>query len=522
MTPRRFLLAALAAPALALAACTDEAPTAPASTPPPQAAQMARGAHGKTIPDRWIVVFDEDVADAPGLARRLTAAHGGTLHHSYRHAIKGFSATLPPAAVEALRRNPQVAYVEADQEMSADQTPVGLDRIDQRDLPLNGSYGYTRTGYGVTAYVIDTGIETSHGEFGGRAWVGYDAFGGSGQDCNGHGTHVAGTIGGATYGVAKAVALVAVRVLDCGGNGSTGLTLAGMDWVRYYHGSPAVVNMSMGGGASQAIDDAVHNLTLAGVTVVVSAGNNSYDACNNSPARAAEAITVGATTAYDAQSSYSNYGSCLDVYAPGDGIRSAWLYGGSNIIDGTSMASPHVAGVAALYLWADPTAAPQRVREAIRQNATMNRLSYLGPGSPNLLVHSNFPSRTYLRIRNRWTSAYIHTEYGLLQAGWANWYWDSSRWVLEAIDGTPYYRFRNKWTGCYIHVEYGYLQCGQTDPWWNSAMWALEPVEGHVRIRNVWTGAYLHVEYGQLQAGWAAWYWHSAMWAFEDTGVPAG
>jgi subtilisin family serine protease len=522
MMLRRFHLAAPAVLALALAACTDEVPTTPSSTSPP-AAQQARGTPGKTLPDRWIVVFDPDVADAPGLARRLTESHGGTLHHSYRHVLKGFAATLPPAAVEALRRNPNVAYVEADQVMRAAQgTPLGLDRIDQRDLPLNGGYTYTRTGWSVTAYVIDSGIETSHPDFGGRAWVGYDAFGGNGQDCNGHGTHVAGTIGGAAYGVAKAVALVSVRVLDCAGYGNTALTLAGMDWVRYYHGTPAVANMSLGGAASQAIDDAVHNLTLAGVTVVVAAGNDGYDACNNSPARAAEAITVGSTATNDLQAYDSNWGTCLDVYAPGVGILSAGLYGGSGVRSGTSMASPHVAGVAALYLWADPTAAPQRVREAIRQNATMNRLGNLGPGSPNLLAYSHFPSRTYLRIRNRWTSAYVHTEYGLLQAGWANWYWDSSRWVLEVIDGTPYYRFRNKWTGCYIHVQFGYLQCGQTDPWWNSAMWALEHVEGHVRIRNVWTGAYLHVEYGQLQAGWAAWYWHSAMWAFEDTGVPAG
>ena len=518
---RRFLLTAFAVPALTLAGCTDEAPTAPASTPP-QAAQQARGAPGKTIPDRWIVVFDQDVADAPGLARRLTEAHGGTLHHSYRHAIKGFAATLPAPAVEALRRNPNVAYVEADKVVSITQTPLGLDRIDQRDLPLNSYYGYSRTGYGVTVYVIDSGIQTSHWEFGGRAWAGYDAYGGSAQDCNGHGTHVAGTIGGNLNGVAKSVGLVAVRVIGCSGTGATSDVIAGVDWVRFNRAGPAVANMSLGGDPSQAKDDAVRNLSNSGVTVVVAAGNEASDACAFSPARVPEAITVAATNAYDQQAPFSNYGFCVDVYAPGVSILSAWLNGSTAFASGTSMASPHVAGVAALYLEVDRYAAPQRVREAIRQNATLGRLANVGWSSPNLLVNSNFPARTYLRIRNRWTNAYMHTEYGLLQAGWANWYWDSSRWVLEVVDGTPYYRFRNKWTGCYVHLEYGYMQCGQTEPWWQSALWALEHFEGHVRIRNVQTGAYLHVEYGQLQAGWAAWYWHSAMWSFEDTGVPAG
>ena len=521
MTLRRLHLTATAIGALALAACTDEVPTTPASTPS-QTAQLARGVAGRTIPGRWIVVFDKDVADAPGLARRLTEAHGGTLHHTYGHAIKGFAATLPAAAVQALRRNPGVAYVEADQVASIAQSSWGLDRIDQRDLPLNNYYGYNRTGYGVTVYVLDTGISLAHWEFGGRAWAGFDAFGGGGHDCHGHGTHVAGTIGGGTYGVARSVGLVSVRVMNCSGSGSNSDIIAGVDWVRQYRAGPSVVNMSLGMGPSQALDDAVSNLSWSGVTVVASAGNSSSDACYVSPARVAEVITVGATNRYDQQAWFSNYGPCLDVYAPGVDIVSAWMNGTTKAESGTSMAAPHVAGVAALYLEVDRMAAPQRVREAIRQNATMDRLSGLGPGSHNLLVHSNFPARTYLRIRNRWTSAYMHTEYGTLQAGWANYYWDSSRWVLETIDGTPYYRFRNRWTGCYVHVQFGYLQCGQTDPWWNSAMWALEHWEGHVRIRNVWTGAYLHVEYGQLQAGWAAWYWHSAMWAFEDTGVPAG
>jgi subtilisin family serine protease len=384
-------LFAAAAVAIGLAACSDvpSGPTLPADAP---AASRQAGRASEVIPNRYVVVFKRDVSDAPGLARQLVAAHGGTMHHTYQHAIKGFAATLPEGAVAALRRNPNVAYVEQDQRVDLAQAGSwGLDRVDQRDLPLSGSYTYNSTGAGVRAYIIDTGIETSHWEFGGRASVGADYVGDgyNGQDCNGHGTHVAGTVGGANYGVAKGVSLVSVRVFGCSGGSQWSTIIAAVDWVRYYHVKPAVVNMSLSGGASQAVDDAVRNLIAAGVTVAIAAGNDySYDACYKSPARVGEALTVGSTESNDYKSDFSNIGYCVDLFAPGGGITSAWLYGGTNTISGTSMATPHVTGAAALYLQGNPTAAPATVNSAIAANATPNRLYGIGTGSPNLLLYT--------------------------------------------------------------------------------------------------------------------------------------
>jgi subtilisin family serine protease len=299
-----------------------------------------------------------------------------------------------------LSDDPRVAWVEEDGEVSIDTTQTGatwgIDRIDQRDRPLNGTFVYTRTGAGVKAYIIDTGIRQTHTQFGGRAIHGFTAIndGRGSTDCNGHGTHVAGTVGGSTYGVAKGVTLVAVRVLSCSGSGSTSGVIAGVDWVRGNHaaGQPAVANMSLGGGVSASLDAAVNNCINDGVTFAIAAGNSNANACNSSPARVAAAITVGSTTSSDARSSFSNFGSCVDLFAPGSSITSAWSTSNTatNTISGTSMATPHVAGVAALYLQGSPSASPSTVRNALVNNATTNRLTNIGSGSPNRLLFTNY------------------------------------------------------------------------------------------------------------------------------------
>jgi subtilisin family serine protease len=291
-----------------------------------------------------------------------------------------------------------VDYVEEDSVVEAIATQQnatwGLDRIDQRDRPLSTTYTYDTTATNVNAYIIDTGIRTTHVDFGGRAFHGTDTVGDgqNGNDCNGHGTHVAGTVGGATWGVAKGVRLFRVRVLSCSGSGSNSGVIAGVDWVRANHIKPAVANMSLGGGASSALDTAVNNSINAGVTYAIAAGNSNANACNSSPARVPAAITVGSTTINDARSSFSNFGTCLDIFAPGSSITSAWSTSNTatNTISGTSMAAPHTAGVAALFLAANPSATPAQVRDALVNNASLNKISGAGTGSPNRLLFSLF------------------------------------------------------------------------------------------------------------------------------------
>lgn len=390
---------------LALVACRDTAPSGPQGGGAPASRQAAaeRGPQG----ERWVVRFRDGVADAPGLARALTGQHGGRVTASYQHALKGFAGALPEAAVRALRADPNVLSVEPDQRLARMgvqlSPPWGLDRIGQRALPLNGSYSYGADGAGVTVYVLDGTFNRTHADLGGRLSAPAEADFVGGPAClavddDGHGTHVAATIGGATYGVAKKATLVGVRVMDCGGGGYVSGVIAGVDWVtgRHAAGSPAVANMSMGTDAGEgtlALEEAIRRSIADGVTYTIAAGNgdffgNALDACWFSPARVSQAITVSATIRTDAKSSFANFGSCVDVFAPGTDVKSAWTggSGATRVMSGTSMAAPHVAGAAALYLQRHRSASPAQVWTALRDSATKGVLRSVGTGSPNRLL----------------------------------------------------------------------------------------------------------------------------------------
>jgi len=380
------VIAALLATAPAYAAPTDTA----------RGAVMGAGRPDAVAGDYIVVFKDTAVARSAvsGKASSLAAKHAGRIGHVYTAALRGFSATFTPEAARRLAADPAVAYVEQDSLVYAigTQSPVpswGLDRIDQRNLPLNNSYTYPNTATNVHAYIIDTGIRFSHNDFGGRAVSGFDAIdGGSADDCHGHGTHVSGTVGGTSFGVAKGVQLVGVRVLNCSGSGTNAQVIAGVDWVTQNAIKPAVANMSLGGGIATSLDSAVANSIASGVTYAIAAGNSNANACSFSPARVGSAITLGSTTISDARSSFSNFGTCLDLFAPGSSITSAWYTSNTanNTISGTSMASPHAAGAAALVLSANPSWTPSQVRNELVADATSGVVTGAGTGSPNLLL----------------------------------------------------------------------------------------------------------------------------------------
>jgi subtilisin family serine protease len=474
-----------------------------------------KGGHGKVVAGQYIVVLKSG-SDGSAVARRNDV----TTKYVYSSAIDGFTAELSKGQLAKVRKDPAVAYVEPDSvvttsaktkapaDAKADKKPSdlkattgevstdtsqsgatwGIDRIDQR-IGRNGYYNYTDTGAGITAYVIDTGIYTAHSQFGGRARVGFDAVGDgrNGQDCNGHGTHVAGTIGGATYGVAKRPNLVAVRVLNCSGSGTFGGVIAGIDWVTYNHNGPSVANMSLGGGFNQAVNDAVARSTASGVTHVVAAGNSNVNACTASPASAPSAITVGATTlsgSTDVRASFSNWGPCLDVFNPGVNITSAWI--GSTTatatISGTSMASPHVAGLAALYLQSNPYGTPATVDSVLKSGAVLNVVSDPA-GSPNVFARkwNGALSATGASSYQPDNSYWYQTNAGYIQ-GWlagtpgtdADLYlqrWNGSTWVTVSSASTTSYRerivFNAPGASYYRFRAYAYNGAGSFDLWTN-------------------------------------------------------
>jgi subtilisin family serine protease len=356
---------------------------------------------GNKMPGEYIVVLRSDFQGQAinNSAVALASVYRARVAQIWAHALSGALFTnMSSVDARALAQHPDVAFVEENGFMhiitTQNPTPSwGLDRIDQQQLPLNQTYTYNFDGTGVHVYIIDTGIRATHTEFGGRADAVYDAIGDghNGNDCNGHGTHVAGTIGGSTYGVAKLVSLHAVRVLDCQGSGSYAQVINGVDWVTQHHLAPAVANMSLGGSTSNTVDLAVNNSVAAGVFYAVAAGNGYHDdACNHSPARAASAYTVAASTIDDILANYSNVGNCVAIFAPGSAITSAWNSSdtASNTISGTSMATPHVAGGAVLLLQKHPTWTPLDVQQALTQAATPNVLTGIPVGTPNLLLYT--------------------------------------------------------------------------------------------------------------------------------------
>jgi subtilisin family serine protease len=447
--------AASVALAVALASCS-EPPTRPRGGGTTGRLVIADSIEGV------IALFSDPSTDPAAFARNVIAVHGGHLRFVFEHGTKGFSAVLPSRAVQTLRVHPAIKYVgpiglvKAVDHQTQANASWGIDRIDQRALPLSGTYVYSGNGAGVTAYIIDHGILTTHSDFGGRASVEFDATGGNGQDCSGHGTHVAGTVGGTTYGVAKGVQLKAIRVIDCDPETPDSIdnVLEGIDSVIGNHASPAVANISLAAivvinnveheTTDVAFDTKVADLVAAGVPAVVAAGNQNKDACGVSPARVASAITVGATTSSDSRATFSNFGPCLDLFAPGQGITSAWWTSNTatRTDDGTSFAAPHVTGAAVLYLQRDPTATPAQVWSALNSRTTSGVLTNTGAGSPNKLLYTLFVEVTISgpgNIQQCGTYTWTALPLGVQSSGytylWEEYYHQIGQWFTNPETG---------------------------------------------------------------------------------------